>query len=117
MRDSGVEILVELVKLRTEDLRRPLDLSGVAPDLRAPLIEYTVLVREHVRLALPIPDRRVLRHDSERHLLSPAADQNWQRVTNRTGIQDCETMFDHWHVAIEVFQSRSGRTELVAIFL
>src|SRR5690349_8533382 len=43
-----------------------LDLSGVATDLAAPLVEHRVLVGDGARVAEAVPDARVLRDDLER---------------------------------------------------
>ena len=81
------EIVVEFIELRSEDLRRPLDLARIATDFGAPVVEDAILPREFVRLTLPVPDRRLVGDDLEGRFLTPTADQDWEQTADRTRIQ------------------------------
>src|SRR5829696_3891478 len=115
--DPGGQIVVELVELRTEDLRRALDLLRIPAHPGAPLVEDLILARQLLRLPLTIPDRGVLRDDAQGHLLPATADEDRQRVTNRSRVQLRQPVDDHRHVPIEIAQARGRRSELVAVLL
>src|SRR5215216_1635665 len=105
MRDPCGHILVEFVDLRSEYLGGPLDPFWIAPDLDAPLVKHLVLMRDHVRLALAVPDRGVLSDDPERHLFSAATNEDRQRILYWTRIQLRESIHDDPHIAIEIPQA------------
>src|SRR5215203_1081958 len=117
VRDPRGQILVELVELRAEDLRRPLDLLRISSDPGAPVVENLVLAPQLVRLPLAVPDSGVLGDDAQGHLFATAADEDRERLTDRARVELRQTIHDHRHVAIEIPEARGRGAEFVPILL
>ncbi len=106
MGDCRLEMLVRFFELGREDLGRWLDLSRLASDFSAPIVENLVFGFEHVRFAPAIPDRGVLGDDSQRHNIAATADQDREGRPDRPWFQFREAIDDDRHGAIEIAESR-----------
>src|SRR5690606_28874020 len=91
-----------------------LDLTRVAPDGPAVLLEHRDLVRERVDVAEGVPDVCVLGHDPQGASLSPAADEDGDAARRRR-VQPAEPSADPRHRLLERRHARADRAEVVAV--
>src|SRR5665647_1852654 len=96
------------------DTHRALDLGRVASYLRAPVVEHTRLVRDHLRITEGVPDGRVLRDDPQGPALSPTTDQH-RDLAGRRRVQGRPPRPDARHRLREVGDPRARRAEGVAV--
>src|SRR5690606_36873817 len=91
-----------------------LDLTRIAPDGPAVLLEHRDLVRERDDVAEGVPDVGVLGYNPQGATLSPAADED-RDAARRRRVQPAQPSADPRHRPLEGRHTRADRAEVVAV--
>src|SRR5581483_927026 len=91
-----------------------LDLVGIAPNLRAPVVQDLHLVGKLFRAAEAMPHIGVLRGEFEGDLLAPTADENGN-FAQWFGNVDLPTVLDDLQRPAQSGQARAHRAKVVAV--
>src|SRR3954454_19484368 len=108
--------LADLLGGLAADAGGALDLTRVAAQRAAVLVEYGVLVRQRLGVAEAVPDVRVLGDQLQRLLLTAAADQH-RDVPGRRRVQLGPALLDPRPRLAEGVQPAARSTELVAVLV
>src|SRR5579859_3228853 len=106
---AGLHVILDVLDRADRDVGGPLDLGGIAADLRAPRVDDLILVADDVRRAARIRHLGVFGGQPQRALLTAAADQNGY-VAHGRRVPLFQPILDSRQRVAQLGQPLSGRT-------